>query len=179
MYRGKIMGACMVAGLLASGAARAEDSGFYLGASVGQASQSGGEFDGEDMSFRLLGGYSINQYIAAEAGYVDAGKQTDRIEGTDVEIKSDGFLVAALLKLPIGDYVAPFAKVGYAFYDNDVKISQGGQSLSGSESDEDLLYGVGCEFKLGDRFRLRAEYEQVDIPDGDFEIISLTGVFQF
>lgn len=175
----RIVGVCLVTALMAGGAVRAEDSGFYLGAGVGEASQSGGDFDGSDTSFTVFGGYSINEYLAAEAGYLDAGEQTDRDDGAEIAIKSNGFFVAALAKLPIGDVVAPYAKIGYAFYDSDVTITDGNLRLSGSESDDDLLYGIGCEFKLGERFRLRAEYEQVDIPDGDFEIISLTGAFQF
>jgi len=179
MDRVKFVGMYLLTTLFMVSAARAEDSGVYLGASVGESSQSGGEFDGSDTSFKVLVGYSINRYLAAESGYVDAGRQTDSADDADIAIESDGFFVAALARLPLGDYVAPFAKVGYAFYDSKVTISDDGMTFSGSESDEDLLYGIGCEFKLGDHFRLRAEYEQVDVPDADFEIISLTGVFQF
>ena len=41
------------------------------------------------------------------------------------------------------------------------------------------MYGIGLEFKPTDRFRLRAEYEEVDLPDSSFEILSLAAAWQF
>jgi OmpA-OmpF porin, OOP family len=169
----------VLAAMFAGGVAHAEDAGFYLGASVGEASQDAGEFDGSDTSFKLFGGYSFNQYFAAEAGYVDGGEQTDSIDSLDFAVKSDGFFAAALAKLPIGDYVAPYVKLGYVFYDSTTTVSDGSAQLSEDSSDEDLLYGLGLEFKLGEHFRLRAEYEQVDLSDADFDIISVVAAYRF
>lgn len=164
---------------LTAGAARAEDAGFYLGAGVGEASQDAEGFHGKDTSFTVFGGYSFNAYLAAEAGYIDAGKQTDHQGGLDLAVRSDGFLVAGLVKIPLGRYVAPYAKLGYAFYDARTSVSAGTQSVSATESDEDLVYGLGCEFKIGENLRLRAEYEKVDVSDADFDIASLNLAWQF
>jgi OOP family OmpA-OmpF porin len=178
MHTRKFFGA-FAAGLLVCAGARADDSGFYLGASVGEATQSADGFDGSDTSFKWLAGYSFNKYLAAEAGFVDGGTQKDTIGALDVTASSDGFFAAVLAKLPLGTVVAPYAKLGYVVYDSTTTASAGGARFSEDFHDDDLLYGIGCEFRLGKNFRLRAEYEQVDVPDADFEIVSVVATFQF
>jgi hypothetical protein len=178
MYSRKFLGALAV-GILMSAGARADDSGFYLGAAVGEATQSSGEFDGSDTSFKLLAGYSFNRYFAAEAGFVDAGTQKDSIRALDVKTSAEGVVAAVLAKLPLGKVVTPYVKLGYVFYDSTTTASAGGMQVSESFSDEDPLYSVGCEFRIGEHFRLRAEYERVDVPDTDFDIVSAVATYQF
>jgi outer membrane autotransporter protein len=179
MNHGKLMAACLVAALGATATARADDSGFYVGASVGEASQSAEGFDGSDTTFGVFGGYSFNPYLAVEGGYLDGGEQTDTQGSLRISVKSDGFFVAGLARLPLGKYVAPYLKVGLVTYDSTATVSSGNVSISESESDSDLLYGLGLEFKLGDHFRLRAEYEQIDVSDADFDIVSLAAAYKF
>jgi OOP family OmpA-OmpF porin len=165
--------------LLATAGVRADDSGFYLGASVGEATQSSDGFDGEDTSFRLLGGYSLNRNFALEAGYVDGGKQEDTNGSLDLSVKSDGFFATVLAKLPLGDAVTPYVKFGYVVYDSTATVSNGSMRVSETTSDEDILYGVGVEFRLGENFRLRADYEKPDVPDVAFDIYSIVASFHF
>lgn len=174
-----MMQVCVVTGLVASGAASAEDPGFYIGASFGQASQESGEFEDSSEAFKLFGGWSFNEYLAVEGGYVDAGTQSDTIGQLGVDVSSDGFFVEGLAKLPVGKYFAPYAKVGYVFYDSTQKLTLGSMSESESESDSDFIYGGGFELKFSDNFRLRAEYEEVNLPDSAFDIISLAATRQF
>jgi opacity protein-like surface antigen len=178
MNRKNLLGAAISA-LLVSMAAHAEDSGFYLGLSLGEATQSVDEFEGSGLSYRWLAGYSFNRFLAAEAGFVDGGTQKDRLGDLGVKLSSNGTFVAALAKLPIGEVLAPFAKVGYVVYDARTTLTSGGVTVTESESDQDLMYGAGIEFRLGDHFRLRAEYEVVDVPDVDFDIVSLVATYQF
>lgn len=179
MISTKIMGACVVTGLMICGAVRAEDQGFYAGGSLGQARQKFTGFEGDDTSFKLFGGWSFNEYLAVEGGYVDGGTQSDQIGVLDVDISSDGFFVQGIGKWPLGRFVAPYAKFGYVFYDSTTRVSVGGPTFSESESDADFIYGGGLEFKLGDNFRLRAEYEEVNLPDSAFDIFSLAATWQF
>jgi OmpA-OmpF porin, OOP family len=175
----KFMHVCVVTGLLACGAARADDSGFYVGAGFGEASQDFGEFDDSDKAFKLFGGWSFNKYFAVEGGYIDAGTMSDTIGQLGVDISSDGFFVEGLAKWPIGRYFAPYAKFGYVFYDSTQKLTLGPMSASESESDSDFIFGGGFEFNLTENFRLRAEYEEVNLPDSAFDIISLAATWQF
>src|SRR5262245_52340830 len=153
----KIVGVCVLAAL--ASAAQAEDSGFYVGGGIGQSRQKFTDFEGNDTSFRLFGGWSFNKYFAVEGGYVDGGTQSDTLGLLDVDLSSEGLFVEGLAKWPIGSFFAPYAKFGYVFYDSTTKLSAGGQSISESDSDSDFIYGGGLEFKLGGNFRLRAEYE--------------------
>jgi opacity protein-like surface antigen len=178
MHHRKLLGA-VIAALLISTAARAEDSGFYLGLSLGEATQSVDEFEGDDLSFKWLAGYSFNRFLAAEAGFVDGGTQKDALGALDVKLSSDGLFAAVLAKLPIGEVFSPYAKVGYVVYDATTSLTSGGVTVLESESDENPLFGAGLEFRIGDHFRLRAEYEVVDVPDVDFDIVSIVATYQF
>jgi OmpA-OmpF porin, OOP family len=179
MNQKKLIAACVLATLGATAAARAEDTGFYLGASVGEASQSAQGFDASGTAYRVFGGYAINQYFAFEGGYVNGGEQKDSQGPLRLTVKSEGYFVAGLFKLPLGKYFAPYLKAGFVGYDSTAAVSSGNSSVSESESDSDLLYGLGLEFKLGDHFRLRAEYEQIDVSDADFDIVSVAAAYHF
>ena len=41
------------------------------------------------------------------------------------------------------------------------------------------VFGAGLEFSFGNNFRLRAEFEKVDVPDAAFEIYSIAGTWRF
>ena len=175
----RIVGACVLAGFMFGGAAKAEDSGFYVGGGIGQSRQKFTDFEGKDTSFKLFGGWSFNKYFAVEGGYVNGGTQSDSLGGVDLDISNDGFFAEGLAKWPLGSVVAPYAKFGYVFYESTAKLSSGSQSVSESESDSDFIYGGGLEFKLGDNLRLRAEYEEVNLPDSAFDNYTLAVTWQF
>src|SRR5687767_1974853 len=88
-------------GLGATLGARAEDhSGFYLGGSIGEATNESDEFKGSDTAFKLTGGYAFNRYFGIEVAYVDAGTQDDTIGPVRVESESSGIIASALVRLP-------------------------------------------------------------------------------
>jgi opacity protein-like surface antigen len=178
MTIGKLIGLSAVA-LFVSTAAGAGDSSFYLGAGVGEARQHNFIFDGSDTSFKLLAGYSFSRYFAAEAGLIDAGTQKDTVGPFDVKSSSEGAFAALLAKLPLGNVAAPYAKLGYVLYDVKESVSTGGVTTQESRSGDDLLFGGGIEFRIGESFRLRAEYEKVDVSDIAFDITSIAFTYQF
>jgi opacity protein-like surface antigen len=179
MYRAGRAGAMFLLAMCAADAACADDTGAYAGASIGYAEQSAEGFDGNSASLRAFAGYSFSKYLAVEAAYVDVAKQEDDQNSLDIDVKSDGFLVAGLVKLPLTPYIASYAKVGYVFYDTKTTASSGPDSISQSDSDEDLLYGVGFQFDPHEHFSFRFEYEKVDVPDGDFDIVSASALWRF
>jgi OOP family OmpA-OmpF porin len=179
MKFGRIAGACVLAGVLVPGTVWAGDSGFYVGAGIGQATQEFNEFEGDDTALKVFGGWSFNKYFAIEAGYVDSGTQSDTVGQFDIDLSSDGFYVEGIGRWPLGKYVAPYAKFGYVFYDSTTRVEFPGASFRESESDSDFIFGGGLEFKLGENFRLRAEFEKVNLPDSAFEIVSLAAAWQF
>lgn len=156
-----------------------EHSGFYLGGSIGEATNELGEFKGSDTAFKLSGGYAFNQYFGVEVAYVDTGTQEDTVGLVEIENESSGVIASALLRLPFGETFAVFGKIGYAFYDSEATARLGDLTARESDSDEDLAYGVGIQFALGGGLELRAEYEAVDVSEGDFQIVSAGAVYEF
>jgi OmpA-OmpF porin, OOP family len=175
----KVFGYCVCALIATGGAAQADDSGFYAGASIGQARQKARGFEGNDLSYRLFGGWSFNKYLAVEGGYVDGGEQSDRLGSTDIAIESSGYYVTGLAKWPVNDWFAPYVKLGYVFYDATQTASYGSVVQHESLSNERILFGGGLEFRFKKNFSLRADYEKVNVPDAAFDIFSVVATYHF
>jgi hypothetical protein len=165
--------------MLAAGVARADDTGVYVGSGIGDTGQKSGAFESSALSLSAFGGYSFNRYFSAEAGYIRVADQTDRVDSLDVVVQSDGLYVAGLLKLPVTPYLSPYAKIGYVSYDSKTILTSGPDSISQSQDDEDLMYGLGCQLSSGEHFNLRFEYQKVDVTEGDFDILSVSAAWQF
>jgi len=156
-----------------------EQPGWYLGASIGEATNEVGEFKGTDTAFKLAGGYAFNKYLGIELAYVDAGTQTDTVGLQRIENDSSGVIASAVMSLPLGERFAVFGKLGYAFYESDATGRVGETVAHESDSGDDLAYGIGAELVLTGGLRLRAEYEAIDVSDGDFDIISAGVIYKF
>jgi OOP family OmpA-OmpF porin len=182
MYKRAGMNGLTILCLIVSGTVHAaEESGPYLGAGIGTATNEDEEsgLDDSDTAFKLFGGYSFNKSFAVELAYLDAGTMEERFGPSTLEIDASGLIVSAIAAVPLGQWVSVFGKLGYAFYDVEATLRNGNSSISESESDEDLAYGIGVKVDFNKIFGLRAEYEVVDVPDGDFNTISVGGVFRF
>jgi OmpA-OmpF porin, OOP family len=175
----KIAAACLL--VASANLAHADDDrGFYAGAGIGRARQDYFVFNGDDTAYRLFGGYSFNRYFAVEAGYLENGKIGDQFGANYLIIETSGFYASGLAKLPIGDYIVPFAKIGGYIHDDDATLVNGAQVLAtDTYSDTDFIFGGGLEFNLGSNFRMRAEYEKVNLPDSAFDIVSLSATYKF
>lgn len=163
----------------ASNSQAQELTALYIGASVGKATNEVGEFKGRDTALKLTGGYAFNQYFAVELSYVDAGTQTDTVGLRSIKNESSGIIASALLNVPLGERFAVFGKLGYAFYDSDATGRLGDQVTRESDSSDDLTYGIGIQLAVRRGLSLRAEYEAVDVSEGDFEIVSAGAFYEF
>ena len=148
------------------------DSGFYIGAGVGDASVKDTNFDESDSAYKLFGGYNIGFIplvdFAVEASYVDFGKPSTSSESVEIS----GLNAFGLAGLSFGPF-GIFAKAGAISWDSD---STSG-AVSSSDSGTDPAYGVGARFAIGS-FAVRAEYEVYDL-DADLDMVSVSGVFTF
>lgn len=98
-----------IGGLCAALGAHAEEqSAFYLGGSVGKATNEVGEFKGSDFAFKLSGGYAFNRYFAIDVAYG---------LGIDVAISSDLMFRAEYEAVDVsaGDFQILSAGVVYTF----------------------------------------------------------------
>jgi OmpA-OmpF porin, OOP family len=173
-------------------AAAADDSGFYLGASLGLAntgdnSQLGladlplltGKTHDNDTSLGLAAGYRFNRNIALELGYVDLGEitsdVTDATGATDtravVGFSAEGVTLAIIGMLPIGKW-EPYLKAGVLRSSTVLEFSgsSSGEDFSARITNEagDALYGIGVRYALTERLQISLDstyFVEVGEPD--------------
>lgn len=166
---------------LAAGSVHAADSGAYVGASVGKAAteyQVIG-FDETDTAFKVFGGYSFNPYLGVELAYADAGAPKITEGNESLEIATSGLIGSVVVGIPLGDSFKLFGKLGLAFYDVDVEYRLGNLRASEDDSENDIAYGLGLSYSIGDKFSVRAEYETISVEEGSFSMFTLGGSFHF
>ena len=163
-----LFGVILGAPSFAMAQAKQGDSGWYIGAHIGQADVD--ELSDEDTSFKILGGYQINKNFAVEGAYIDFGKTS--VSG--IEFKANAWEVVAVGILPIADRFGIYGKAGMFW----------GEAKGGGEKADsvELTYGVGVQFDLARNLGLRAEYQKyTDVGDGasDVNVMSVGVVFRF
>lgn len=152
---------------------------FYVGAGVGQskfkdtctdANPSNG-FVGSckdtDTGFKVFGGALLSKYFGGEVAYIDFGKAKfdGRLFGTPISgrVKVDGLALDLLGRLPVGEHLSAFAKVGALGWHVDSSASLSGVgSASESATGSSLTYGVGAQFDFTRSLGVRAEWEHFD-----------------
>ena len=158
---------------LASPAMAADDGGFYVGAGVGTFGVDVGPFSGDDVGYKVLGGWMLNRYVGGELEYIDGGTAEDR----GVEIDTSGINASLRGAFPVTDQFSVFAKLGMLFWDADFHLGEFGND---SDSGEDFSWGVGAGFDFTDRFGVTVEYQGFEIEDTDtVDLLSASVVWKF
>lgn len=163
--------AALLLGALA-GDAHAGD-GFYVGGGAGQAYVDEADYDDEDTSLSLFGGYQFNRYFAIEGGYIDLGEIEPGSGGASLE--ADTLHVSAIGMYPVNDRLSLYGKAGLHSWDADTGLAV----LDGEDSSTDLTYGAGAQYRFTDRFSLRAELVRFQMEDVDFDVAQLQARFDF
>lgn len=139
------------AALLWSSASQAE---IFVGAGIGQSdiddSAHAVSIDETDNAWKVYGGMMLTENFGFEAGWIDLGDASTG--GADTE--TEAFYGAGIAALPIAETLSIYAKIGIAFWDQDINTS--------SYDGEDLMYGIGAKYIFMDQFHARLEWEQVD-----------------
>ena len=174
--------------VLSISCASAADSGFYIGAGVGQTSikddapnpNGSGTiaFDGNSTAYKGFAGYRLTALplldLAAEAGYIYFGNPSRSIQGQNVQYKLQGATAAGLLILPFGP-VDFFGKAGALYSTLDKSIG----GTSSSKTGTNAFYGAGVGFRVW-KVGIRAEYEYFEVSNiNRAQMYSVSGVFQF
>jgi OmpA-OmpF porin, OOP family len=122
---------------------RAQDAGFFVGASVGKAKyascagasaftssslQVAPSCDDSDTAWRLFGGYQLNRYFSAELGFADLGHTSGALPssatittstGRTLDTETTAWDVTGIVAFPIGERFSLFGKLG--LYQANVK----------------------------------------------------------
>lgn len=160
------------------------DSGFYIGGSVGQAGIeiSDGDpvvplsFDEDDMGYKVFAGYNFQFTILSvglEAGYVNFGKPSADVLGSQLEIEATGINAFGVVGLALGP-IGVFGKYGVMSWDADGTIDG---LPDFSEDGSEPMYGIGAKIGFGS-LDLRLEYEAIDldangVSESDANMVSL------
>lgn len=169
----RTLAALLTLGALAAQPALAgEESGFYLGGSVGNAALDTSGVD-DDTGYKVFGGYNFGLIplidLGIEASYLDFGSQ----ENDFASLSTTGLSAHGLAGLTFGPF-GVFAKAGMMDWESDLKSDLGNASESGT----DPAYGIGVKFQLSS-FQLRAEYELIELEDTDLEFYSVGAAYTF
>lgn len=167
------------------------DSGFYIGAGVGDASIKGsgtdpvrGDYslDDSDSAIKLFGGYSFGLVpfldLAVEGSYTDFGTTRAIYQDTSsFEVGMTGTSGFGLIGFDVGP-IGLFAKAGFIYWNLDRKYD-----TTTSDSGTDPAYGVGAKSQFGS-LAVRAEYEVFDVDSAvsgldDLSMVSVSAVYTF
>jgi opacity protein-like surface antigen len=175
--------AAALTALLAGGIAQAAgNSGFYMGGGIGTAvvDVKELEFSERDLSFKILAGYALSDFIAIEAAYFDGGKPEKENGNESIIISATGYNASVVLRARTGSQIVVFGKIGYAEYDFDFvqKINGVAQNIDG-RSDRDLNLGLGVNYNFRERYMFRAEYERAEVAGAEFQLLSLVAGILF
>ena len=152
----------------------------YIGLNVG-SNQMNFTNIGSSTAYNILGGYSFNQYVAAEVAYTDLGTASATGSGVTADIKGTQMSLAAVGFLPLGKDFALLGKLGYA----STKIDISGANVVGtSATKDDLIYGVGAQYNIGKNVGLRLNYDMFNVGDTTTNVetssmISLGAIYKF
>lgn len=140
--------------------------------------------DDEDQGYKLVVGWQPATWFALEASHADLGAASGSANivcaaaigfpcPTHLAADVRSTQVAALGLWPLGSFDL-FARLGAQRWDADVKFFDSTPALviSRSESDTDLVYGAGAQYRY-QRLAFRVEYEHIALGDADADTVSL------
>jgi OmpA-OmpF porin, OOP family len=161
-------------------------SKFYVALDVGRSKiEAGNGFlvpvssiqDGNDVGFKALFGIQISRYFAVEAGYVDFGSFTAEDvpytcpQGSappctyNISASAHGPSTNLVGLWPFSDHWSASVRIGAQYAQSSLKARDPDVPSSAKDGDESsfgLLYGVGFNYQLNPRMRVRLNWEQND-----------------
>lgn len=151
------------------------DSGFYIGAAAGGATQDielGGppEIEEDDTAFKVFGGYKFDTSVvdlSVELGYVDFGEAEISTAAGEVIFDPTGINLWGVAGFELGS-VDLFAKLGVIAWDVETTTFAGRVSDDGT----DFGLGLGAGFDIG-KVQIRGEYELYDASDANVSMLSM------
>ena len=194
--------ALAAAALLAASAlpAWSQDSGAYVGASIGQSrvkgfcDDSGGfSCDDKDTAWKVFGGYQFNRHFGVEVGYTDLGEVGISGVLSGVSVRGDigvtAFDLMAVGAIPVMDRLSVYGKLGIYRAETERKITGTLGTVTVTDTDKetntDLTFAFGAKFDITRNFGVRVEWQRYldvgggDIGEDDVDVLSVGLLFRF
>jgi OOP family OmpA-OmpF porin len=134
-------------------AAAQDNTGVYVGASLGVAKAKHmcvgvASCDSSEPSFGLFGGYELSRYLAVEGGYRYFSTFTRSTQG----VASNALDLVGVGSFPFTKELSVYGKAG-AYVART-------SSAPASENNSGFIYGVGAEWALAKNWRVRGEWQR-------------------
>ena len=179
----RIAGLAFAVALALGFAADAQAQGVYVGGAYSWATLDIEDVDTDLLddnasAYKLFLGYEFEKFIGIEAGYIDFGSyDVGEFEDVgDAAIDADGWTAALTARIPLGKLFTVYGKVGYFFWDAELRAAENIGDLT--DDGEDPFYGAGLRLNLG-KFSVLGEYEFYDANDFSNDLFSLGLRFTF
>lgn len=163
-----ILGAAAMAAsssALAQRAATGADTGWYVGAAVGQND----DLD-DEMAWKFTAGYQINRNVAAEVSYSMLG---ERSPGFGVSAEASAFEVVGLYKFPVANQLSLYGLLGLARIEGEVTAPAPIGTVK--DNSTELTFGFGAQYDVSRNLGVRAQYQDYD----NSGVISVGVVYKF
>jgi len=182
-----------------------QDTGVYLGASIGQADyrDACGDVnvsgcDKTDTSWRVFAGYHFSRYFAAELGYADlGGPKLNGVatfpSGSSAPVSASTDVTAwdlsAIGSFPVTDRLSAYGRGGIYRAEVDASgtvtingVPSGTSSFSGSNTG--AIFGIGLKYQFLRGLAVRAEWHRYfevkgDGADVDIDVLSVGLLYRF
>jgi OOP family OmpA-OmpF porin len=158
--------------------------GFFVGASIGSASLND-DFDGlkvddDTTSYRIVGGWRVNQYFALEAGYHDFGdfEQNFTVDGVSAKarLSADGFTLGVTGSFPVADRIEIFGRTGMFFWDGDAEINNVSQA---TPEDTNPYLGAGISYAINGEFLVTGDWTRYELESANSNVYSVGFQYRF
>jgi OOP family OmpA-OmpF porin len=161
----------------------AQDTGFYVGGSLGQSKFDGvclsglTSCDEKDNSWKVFGGYQLNRNFAIELGYTDLGQANVRGPGGTASVEATALEFMAVGMLPVADRLSVYGKLGVYRGEIEARNSLG---FSASDDGTELTFAFGARYDFTRNLAVRAEWQQYkDFSDIDINVLSVGILYRF
>lgn len=143
----------------------AADTGWYVGAAVGQND----DLD-DEMAWKFTAGYQVNRNVSAEFSYSMLG---ERSPGFGVSAEASAFELVGLYKFPVASQISLYGLLGLARIESEVTAP----APVGTRKDNstELTLGFGAQYDVSRNLGIRAQYQDYDSSG----VISVGVVYKF
>ena len=122
--------------------------------------------EGEDVAVRQFIGLNYGDYAGIEIGYVDFGTVSDQVllepgVSANDSIQTEGYELALVGRYPLNQELDAFGRVGIIRWDSEATLDT--YPLPVTQDGDDLIWGIGLDFRGSGRFSVRVQADFVDI----------------
>jgi len=130
----------------------------FFGGAFGQAEADGfcdgsSDCNGEDTSWKVYGGYTLNKLMDVEVAYHSIG-DLNRTTANGTEISEVSALsISGVGKYEVNESIEAFGKLGASSWTSS--------NTAGDKDGTSLTYGIGAKVNMNENMKIRAEWENI------------------